>query len=273
MSLPGQKNRVEQVNTVRIVYRPALARATSVSTNRCVLSWQTHKHKGLGLLVKAVLVFALAIPAILQAQTENSNTSPTTPSAAAVTSPSQDLFGETPKQDSGWQGLANLLEALAPSTDTSIPLSPSQITDRIAAMLDQGLYAQALEVIEKRAEQLEQADTIGTDVQLLFLRARALSGLGKHQEAIDVYRNMTVNYPELPEPWNNLAAEYVQLGQLDMARDALEMALNAHPNYAPAHNNMGQIQLLLAERAFRRANDLGQKAAGDKAEQTRRLFD
>ncbi|HLS51094.1 MAG TPA: tetratricopeptide repeat protein, partial [Burkholderiaceae bacterium] len=98
-------------------------------------------------------------------------------------------------------------------------------------------------------------------------------GLGKHQEAIEVYRNMTINYPELPEPWNNLAAEYVQLGQLDMARDALEMALNAHPDYAPAHNNMGQVQLLLAERAFRRANDLGQKAAGDKAEQTRRLFD
>jgi len=182
------------------------------------------------------------------------------------------LFNDPPKQDGGWQGLADVLEALAPSADTSIPLTPSQITDRISGMISQDRYQEALDIIEKRDAQREAEGAIGTDVQLLFLKGRALAGLNRHDDAIAVYHNMTVQYPELPEPWNNLAAEYIKQGKLDMARDALSMALTADPNYATAKANMGEVQLMLAKQSFDRAAELGIAGARDKAAKTQAIL-
>src|SRR5690606_11367512 len=82
------------------------------------------------------------------------------------------LFNDPPAEEKGWKGLARLLEALTPSIDTALPLSASQITDRISNMLDQGQNQEALQVIEKRMAQLEEKGGMGTDVQLLFLHGR-----------------------------------------------------------------------------------------------------
>lgn len=166
----------------------------------------------------------------------------------------QQLFPEERHEEKGWKGLAKLLEALEPGVDTSIPLTPSQITDRISALLDQGRADEALSAIEKRqAQYAGNPDPLGNDVQLMFLHARALAALQRHEEAIAIYRDMTQNYPELPEPWNNLAAEYVKTGRLEMARHALEMALQANPEYPDARSNLGRVHLLLAEESFRAA--------------------
>jgi len=182
------------------------------------------------------------------------------------------IFHDAPKKDGGWQGLARLLEALTPNIDTSIPLTPSQITSRISGMLDQGQNEAALEAIEKRIAQRQASQEIGTDVQLMFLHGRALGALGRHDEAIRIYLDMTTRYPELPEPWNNLAAEYVKQGKLEMARDALQMALLANPRYADAEANMGRIELMLAEQSFNRAARLGISEAGVKAQQTQSIL-
>ena len=173
--------------------------------------------------------------------------------------PDDDLFNDAPPEEKGWKGLARLLEALEPDVDTALPLTPAQITDRISTMLDQGQAEAALEVIEKRKAQYgAQPDPLGRDVQLMFLNARALGALGRHEEAIELYRQMTSLYPELPEPWNNLAAEYVKTGRLDMARRSLEMALHANPEYRDARVNLGRVQLLLAEESFRAAGQPAQ---------------
>lgn len=176
------------------------------------------------------------------------------------------LFNDAPAKEGGWQGLAKLLLALTPRVDTSVPLTSSQITGRISAMLDDGQNQAALAVIEKREAQLQQQGTRGTDVQLMFLHGRALAALDRDNEAIDVYRNMTTLYPELPEPWNNLAAVYVKQGKLDLARDALTMALASNPNYATARSNLGDVQLLLARESFQGAARLGIGDAQGKAE-------
>lgn len=181
------------------------------------------------------------------------------------------LFVDTPPPEGGWKGLARLLEALAPNVDTSLPLTPSQITDRISIMLDQGQNQQALDIIDRRMAQREASMAIGTDVQLLFLRGRALAALDRNDEAIEHYLTMTTLYPELPEPWNNLAAVYVKQGKLDMARDALQMALKADPRYPAAMENMGRVQLLLAQRSFRQAESLGAVDAGQHAQSIQSL--
>lgn len=178
---------------------------------------------------------------------------------APLTQSDSELFPNERHEEKGWKSLAKLLEALEPDVDTSIPLTPSQITDRISSMLDQGRADEALASIEKRKEQYaNNPDPLGNDVQLMFLHARALSALQRHEEAIAVYRDMTQRYPELPEPWNNLAAEYVKTGRLEMAQRSLEMALQANPEYQDARINMGRVQLLLAEESFRAAGQSGQ---------------
>jgi len=187
-------------------------------------------------------------------------------------SANEKLFNDEPPPEGGWKGLARLLEAITPSVDTDIPLSPSQITSRISAMIDRGEAHEALQVIDKRAAQLDAQDGLGSDVQLMFLRGRALAALGRQAEAIELYLTMTTLYPELPEPWNNLASEYVKQGKLEMAQDALAMALSANPNYATARANMGDVQLMLARQSFQSAAQLGIGDAGGKAQATAELL-
>lgn len=178
------------------------------------------------------------------------------------------LFTDPPAPEGGWDALANILNELAPSVDTSLPPSPSDITRRLQTMLDAGRFQEALDIIGRREAQRQNEGAIGTDVQLMFLKGRALSGLGRQAQAIDVFHHMTTQYPELPEPWNNLAVEYARQNRLAMAADALRMALTAHPGYVPAQQNLGHIQLLMARETLAQAAQAGSAQA---AAELRRL--
>lgn len=175
---------------------------------------------------------------------------------------SEQVFPHEDEPEQGWQPLARLLDKLTPDIDTSIPLSGTQINDRILALINQGEAQQALDAIYHREEQLAEIQPIGTDVQLLFLKARAYSALGEEQQAVRTYQQMTALYPELPEPWNNLALEYVRQGKLLMAEEALGMALIADPDNRTALQNLGEVRLLLAEQAFEQAGATGNQRAG-----------
>lgn len=170
----------------------------------------------------------------------------------------------------GWQALANLLESVKPGVDTRLRPAPSQYTDRIEALLNQGDSSAALALIEKRLA--ERQGEHGTDVQLEFQHARALAALGRTQEAIDIYAAMTRQFPELPEPWNNLAALYAEGGDLDLAHDALTMALRADPDYAAAQANLGDLQLLMALRTYRQAESRGTPGAKAKVRELENLL-
>ncbi|MCZ7562170.1 MAG: hypothetical protein M5U30_20840 [Burkholderiaceae bacterium] len=77
----------------------------------------------------------------------------------------------------------------------------------------------------------------------------------------------------MPEPHNNLAALYAARGELDRARAALEEAVRALPTYSLANENLGDIHLRLAERAYQRAvrADAGNRAAREKLALAREL--
>lgn len=92
--------------------------------------------------------------------------------------------------------------------------------------------------------------------QARFLRGLILAEQGKTAEAIKVYVNLTEDYPELPEPYNNLAVLYASSNQLDKARAALEMAISTHPSYATAHENLGDIYAKMASQAYDKALQL-----------------
>ena len=191
----------------------------------------------------------------------------------AHTSPNANLTTLDPlPPEGGWDSLANLLESLKPGVDTRLDPAPSQVTDRIEQLLSQGQTSEALALIEKRQAERDRQGTRGTDVQLMFQHARALAAAGRTQEAIDVYTDMTTRFPELPEPWNNLAALYAARGELDRAQDALNMALRANPDYADARANMGDLQLLMALRTYRQAGGQGAPGAKAKAQEIENLL-
>lgn len=157
------------------------------------------------------------------------------------------------QEQRGWQPLVRVLDALSPKVDTSLARTPKQITDQITVLLNSGKNQEALEAITARLAQREANADIGVDVQLLFLQGRAQSQLGLHNEAIESYKQLTIFYPELPEPWNNLAAEYMRQDKLDLAQEALDMALLANPEYKLALQNRGELQLMQAHESFKKA--------------------
>ena len=82
-------------------------------------------------------------------------------------------------------------------------------------------------------------------------RARFLKGVvateeGRTDAAIAVFRALIEDYPELPEPYNNLAVILARRGEYEGARVALETALRTAPDWSVAHENLGDIYARLA---------------------------
>ena len=94
------------------------------------------------------------------------------------------------------------------------------------------------------------------DAEGRFTRALILVKQNRSADAIKAFTDLTRDYPQLPEPYNNLAVLYAQQGDYEKARDALEAALATHPAYATAHENLGDIYAALAGAAYNRAATL-----------------
>lgn len=94
------------------------------------------------------------------------------------------------------------------------------------------------------------------DAQVRFIKGLILSEQNKTGEAIKVFTSITDDFPELPEPYNNLAVLYASQGQFEKAKTALEMAINTHPSYATAHENLGDIYAKMASQAYNKALQL-----------------
>ena len=118
------------------------------------------------------------------------------------------------------------------------------------------------------AQALKRIDTYLTnkpnDAQARFLKGLILTTQLKTNDAIDIFISLTEDYPELPEPYNNLAVLYAGQGQYDKAKVALERAIHNHPNYATAQENLGDIYAKMASQAYERALQLDRNNAASK---------
>ncbi len=99
------------------------------------------------------------------------------------------------------------------------------------------------------------------DAQAMFHKGLILVQMNQTDQAIDVFDVLTRDYPELPEPYNNLAVLYSSQGKFDKARDILLTAVNAHPTYTTAHENLGDLYVNLAGMAYGRALQLDRNNA------------
>ena len=112
------------------------------------------------------------------------------------------------------------------------------------------------------------------DAQMRFVRGVILSELKDTAGAREVFERLTEEYPELPEPYNNLAVIDASRGQLQRARTLLEAALAIRPDYVTALENLGDIYLQLGVDAYQRAAKLqpGNRNLGNKLSLSRELL-
>lgn len=151
-------------------------------------------------------------------------------------------------------------------------LSPLRLLTLAVAMMFSAAhadeYADVAQLVRggKLPEALSKADQYlvskPRDPQMRFLKGVIQRDSGKTNDAIATFSRLTEDYPELPEPYNNLAVLYAGQSQFDKARTALEMAIRTNPSYATAHENLGDVYAKLASQAYNKALQLDAANAG-----------
>ena len=132
---------------------------------------------------------------------------------------------------------------------TALPVHASSVQEA-GRLLRQGQPAQALEQVDRFLADKPK------DAQGRFLKGTILAEMGRNAEAIAIFNKLTEDYPDLPEPYNNLAVIYAQQKQYDKAKQSLEQAIRTHPSYATAHENLGDLYARLASQAYGKALQL-----------------
>ena len=96
-----------------------------------------------------------------------------------------------------------------------------------------------------------------------YLRAvNAMEQVNRHAEAAAGYRAGLKQWPNDPRLLMGLGNSYFALDDLSAATDTLRLLIKAHPDYAPAHNNLAHLylqqeRLAIAEQHARKAVGLG----------------
>ncbi|MEW6688370.1 MAG: tetratricopeptide repeat protein [Pseudomonadota bacterium] len=144
--------------------------------------------------------------------------------------------------------------ALAP-----VPALADEVQEA-SKLLKAGQHQAALERVNKALAAKPK------DPQARFLKGLIYAEQGSPREASEIFLKLTQDYPDLPEPYNNLAVLYAAQGQYDKARAALEQSIRTHPSYATAYENLGDVYAKLASQAYDKALqiDSGNAAAKNK---------
>ena len=151
--------------------------------------------------------------------------------------------------------VAMLLLALFPAAPA---IAQSDELQEAGQLVKQGQFDRALERVDTYLK------TRPKDARGRFLKGLILAEQNKSNDAIKVFTELTLDFPELPEPYNNLAVLYASQGQYEKARTALESSIRTHPSYATAHENLGDIYAKLASQAYDKALQLDSSNTGAK---------
>ena len=127
---------------------------------------------------------------------------------------------------------------------------PVEDTKDATKLYQQGKLDQALSKVNGALAQQPK------DAQGRFLKGLILTEQKKGADAVQIFTGLTEDYPELPEPYNNLAVLYASQGNYEKAKAALELAIHTHPSYATAYENLGDIYAQLARRSYDKALQL-----------------
>lgn len=139
--------------------------------------------------------------------------------------------------------------APTPLTLTEEPRDPTTL-QQVQTLVRNGQPAAAL----AKADEALRANP--KDAQMRFVRATVLADLGRTAEARAAFEQLSEDFPELAEPYNNLAVLAAAEGRLARAQELLRAALEANPKFATAYENLGDLYLRMAAEAYEQAGKL-----------------
>lgn len=113
--------------------------------------------------------------------------------------------------------------------------------------LRNGQYQDALTAVD----QVLATDEDNMDAQLL--RAILLAKTGRSAQAETLLNELREQYPDRPEPLNNLAVMYAEAGDNSRAIQTLQSAFKTHPSYAQVYQNLSDMYAVLAAEAYNKA--------------------
>ncbi|HXY05971.1 MAG TPA: tetratricopeptide repeat protein [Burkholderiaceae bacterium] len=148
-------------------------------------------------------------------------------------------------------GTASQGEAAKPgSSAAETNVAEVSAATRMSAALRKGDKNGALKIAD------EFLATHPRDAQVRFLRAVVLGDLNRQQESVAALESLTQDFPELPEPYNNLAVIHASQGQFASAERYLQLAIAARPNYVTAQENLGDLYVSMAAASYEKASKL-----------------
>ncbi|MEO5339848.1 MAG: tetratricopeptide repeat protein [Magnetococcus sp. MYC-9] len=128
-----------------------------------------------------------------------------------------------------------------------VPPAVAGELDEIYRLTDEKKLDQAMKKLEAFLREHPR------DAEARFLHGLILTGKSQSDEAIRVFRELGNDFPDLPEPYNNLAVLYAERGDYDNARQALLNAVRILPDYGTAHENLGDVYAKLASQSYAQA--------------------
>jgi len=233
--------------------------------------WSSHsfsRHAGantLGLLASMILLTVVTIyPLKANAQfnpfnssttnsTTQSNSGPTFLGVNSLNDQSTSFMPSTPGVEASQMAPSLSSPLIGWVTPPESNATRNAIPAKVNKLLKEKKYTDALVEIDA------QLKINPKNVQLRFVRARTLINLGQLEKARLELVDLTEKYPELPEPYNNLAALYAGAGKLDAAKENLEMALKIAPKDSIAMFNLAEIYTRLAAENYKNAYALNRK--------------
>ncbi len=97
-----------------------------------------------------------------------------------------------------------------------------------------------------------------------LLRANALVGLNRNDEAERLYRALIDEQPQNPTPYNNLATLYAAAGRLQEASELLTRAMKSDARYAAIYKNLSRVYVEMSRNSYARALRLSEQKQGLK---------
>jgi tetratricopeptide (TPR) repeat protein len=165
------------------------------------------------------------------------------------------------------QSVQTQRNAVDQSVDATNP--PPVVDPRVMSDADRKAYAETLRDARTLIDHKQYDEAIARldpliekhprEPQARFMKGLALTDAGRRDDAIATFTELLSDFPELPEPRNNLAVLYAQKGEYAQARDQLELALRAAPDYAVAHENLADVYARLAATHYERAAELDKR--------------
>ena len=126
-------------------------------------------------------------------------------------------------------------------------VAQADVYDEVERLIRNGQLDKAQQISRQHLNQYPQ------DPQMRLLGSRIQQAQGKSEEAVTTLESLTQEFPELPEPHNNLAVLYAKQGRPQDALASLNRAIAARPDYTVALENLGDLYLGLALQAYQQA--------------------